>query len=225
MVLCGSGRSQTDPACSCPSAAGKANSALTDSAAATGTDSPGADPLITMPVRGHTERTGPPGGLQVDEDPQFQKRMWRVERIGWWAITGILIAAGGGLFGHGFASRATVHVNDPTQPASLTLEYERFGRAHRESEFIVVRPGGRPEAGAWSLWISGDYLAGVAVSGITPAPTAQESVSDGVRYKFRIDEGLQRVIFRFKPDRAGTLSGSLRVDDGPPTTFWQWLFP
>jgi hypothetical protein len=152
--------------------------------------------------------------------------MWRVERIGWWAIAGILVAAGGGLFGHGLASRATIHINDPTRPAAgLTLEYERFGRAHRESDFIVVRPAGGPAGGAWSLWISGDYLAGVAVSGITPAPTAQESVSDGVRYKFRIDEGLQKVIFRIKPDQAGTLSGSLRVDDGPPTTFWQWLFP
>jgi len=49
--------------------------------------------------------------------------------------------------------------------------------------------------------------------------------SDGVRYQFRIQDEPQTVIFRFKPERGGSLSGSLRVNDGPPTAFRQWLFP
>jgi hypothetical protein len=141
-------------------------------------------------------------------------------------IAGILVAAAAGLFGHGLGSRTTLQITDPAQPArSLTLQYERFGRAHGESQFVVSRPPGRPEGGTWTLWLSGDYLAGVALLGITPEPTSQEPVSDGVRYRFRIEDGPQRVIFRFKPDEGGLLSGSWRVNDGPPTAFRQWLFP
>jgi hypothetical protein len=179
-----------------------------------------------MSVSGHTERTCQTAGLQIDEDPQFQERMWRIERMGWWAIGVILLAATAGLFGHGLASRATVEITDPAREAgSLTLEFERFARAHSESQFIVSRPAGPPEGGTWSLWLSGNYLAGVEVLRITPDPASQEPVSDGVRYQYRIQDEPQTVIFRFKPERGGSLSGSLRVNDGPPTAFRQWLFP
>jgi hypothetical protein len=152
--------------------------------------------------------------------------MWRIERVGWGAIGGIILAAAAGLFGSGLASRATLEIRDPAQPArSLTLEYERFGRAHSQSQFIVSRPAGSTEEGRWSLWLSGDYLAAVEVLTITPDPISQEPVSDGVRYQFRIWNGPQTVIFRFKPEQGGRLSGSLRVNDGPPRAFRQWLFP
>ena len=72
---------------------------------------------------------------------------------------------------------------------------------------------------------SGNYLSGVEVLRITPDPASQEPVSGGVRYLFRIQDEPQTVIFRFKPERGGNLSGSLRVNDGPPTAFRQWLFP
>ena len=92
-----------------------------------------------MSVSGHTERTRQSAELQLDEDPRFQERMWRIERLGWWAIGGILVAAAAGLFGHGLASRATLAIPDPARPAShLTLEYDRFTRAHSESQFIVI---------------------------------------------------------------------------------------
>lgn len=179
-----------------------------------------------MSVNDHTERTRHSAALQIDEDPQFQERMWRIERMGWWAIGGILVAAAAGLFGHGLASRATLAITDPARQSShLTLEYDRFTRAHSESQFIVSRPAGPAEGGAWSLWLSGNYLSGVEVLRITPDPASQEPVSGGVRYLFRIQDEPQTVIFRFKPERGGNLSGSLRVNEGPPTAFRQWIFP
>lgn len=179
-----------------------------------------------MSASGHTGQAPHSAGLHIDEDPQFQERMWRIERMGWWAIGGILVAAAAGLFGHGLASRATLAITDPARPASnLTLEYERFARAHSESQVLVSRAAGPPEGGTWSLWLSGNYLAEVEVLRITPDPASQEPMSDGVRYQFRSQDGPQTVIFRFKPERGGSLSGSLRVNDGPTTAFHQWLFP
>jgi hypothetical protein len=187
---------------------------------------PGFHPVIAMAASGHTERSHPSRGLQLDEDPQFQARMWRIERLGWWAIVGIILAAAAGLFGHGLASRATMEITDPAQRGrTVTLDYERFGRAHSESHFIVSRQAGSLDGGTWSLWLSGDYLAGVEGPHITPGAVSEEPVSDGVRYRFPVREGPQTVLFRFRPQQPGSLSGSFRVNDGPPATFHQWLFP
>jgi hypothetical protein len=189
-------------------------------------DPPGSHPVIPMAASGHTERSHPSGRLQLDEDPQFQARMWRIERLGWWAIVGIILAAAAGLFGHGLASRATIEITDPAQPdRTVMLDYERFGRAHSESQFIVSRQAGPLDSGTWSLWLSGDYLAEVEGPHITPGAVSEEPVSDGVRYRFPVREGPQTVLLRFRPQQPGSLSGSFRVNDGPAARFHQWLFP
>ena len=178
-----------------------------------------------MPARSHTGRTRS-NGLQIDEDLRFQARMWRIERIGWWGMAAILAAAIAGLFGHGPISRATLHVPDPAHPSDgLLLDYERFGRAHSESQFVLSGPARAPTGGSFSLWISGEYLADAEVLRITPVPATQDLVSNGVRYHFRLEDGPRTVIFRFEPQRPGRLSGAFRLNDGPPTSFHQWLFP
>src|SRR5262245_38055738 len=108
-----------------------------------------------MSTTGHTGRSRHSTGLQIDEEPAFQERMWLMERIGWWGIAAIPLAAAAGLFGHGPVSRATLEVTDDTQPAHpMALEYERFGRAHSESRFIFSRPAMPPQAKTFTLWLS-----------------------------------------------------------------------
>jgi hypothetical protein len=140
-------------------------------------------------------------------------------------MAAIVLAAILGLFGRGLLSQATVEVADLDQTAgTATLEYERFGRAHSESQFILFRPA-RMMKGAFSLWLSGEYLKDAELVRMTPEPIAQELTSSGLRYHFRVEEGPQTVILRFKPERGGRLSGAIRLNDGPPAAFDQWLFP
>jgi hypothetical protein len=178
-----------------------------------------------MPPSGHTERTRQAAGIQIDENLRFQARYWRIERIGWWAMTATLLAAGAGLFGHGLLSRAKIILPDSVETSGgMVLEYEQWGRAHRESRFVLSRPS-EPSNGTFSLWLSNEYLRDAELIRMTPEPATQELVSNGVRYHFRIDHGLQTAILRFKPERSGRLSGSFRLNDGPPVAFEQWLFP
>jgi hypothetical protein len=178
-----------------------------------------------MPATGHTKRTRSPSGLQINEEPHFQERIWRIERMGWLAMAAILIAAAIGLFGHGMLSRAKVEVTDPAQPAGkMMVEYERFGRAHSESQFVLSGPAATPNK-RFSLWLPNDYLQDAELVRITPEPSTQELASNGVRYHFPVQDGPQTVILRFKPERSGRLSGSIRLNDGPPATFDQWIFP
>jgi hypothetical protein len=179
-----------------------------------------------MPTTGRTERNRHSAALEIDEDRAFQNRMWRIERIGWWSIAGILLAAAAGLFGHGPLSRTTLELTDYRQPAQvMVLDFDRFGRAHSESQFIFSRPAGPRQAPTFTLWLSGDYLTDVEILRITPDPVSQEPVLSGVRYRFHLEEGAQTVIFRFKAERGGRLSGAFRLNDGPPAAFRQWLFP
>ncbi|HEX5549962.1 MAG TPA: hypothetical protein VFX36_03960 [Nitrospira sp.] len=146
--------------------------------------------------------------------------------MGWWAIAAILLAAAGGLFGHGPLSQTLLEVSDPNEPArGMVLHYERFGRAHSESQILLSRPAWPHNGGTFSLWLSSDYLTHVEIVGITPEPATQEQVSNGVRYHFRLQDGPQTVVLRIKPEVPGRLSCSFRFNDGPPTTFHQWLFP
>ena len=171
------------------------------------------------------ERNRPSTGIELEENLRFQERMWLIERIGWCGMGVILLAAAAGVFGHGPVSRATLQAVNPGQPAQgVTLEYERFGRAHRESQLIFSQPAGAP-GGTFTLWFSGDYLSGAELLRITPDPFGQDLVANGVRYHFRLQEGPHRVMFRFKPEGPGRLSGAFRFNDGPPVTFHQWLFP
>jgi hypothetical protein len=144
------------------------------------------------------ERNRPSTGIELEENLRFQERMWLIERIGWCGMGVILLAAAAGVFGHGPVSRATLQAVNPGQPA---------------------------QGGTFTLWFSGDYLSGAELLRITPDPFGQDLVANGVRYHFRLQEGPHRVMFRFKPEGPGRLSGAFRFNDGPPVTFHQWLFP
>ena len=140
-------------------------------------------------------------------------------------MAAILIAAVVGLFGHGVLSLAKMEVTDPDEPAEgMIVEYERFGRAHSESQFVLSGPAGTPNK-RFSLWLSNDYLQDAELVRMTPEASTQELVSNGVRYRFHVQDGPQTVILRFKPERSGRLSGSIRLNDGPPAIFDQWIFP
>jgi hypothetical protein len=104
-------------------------------------------------------------GLQIDQALDFQRRFERVQRVAWWLLSLVPLAAIAGLFGGGLFSEATAG----DERAGATVTYERFGRLTADTEFELefarpsrstdvaisrtffgrydltdVRPGGRP---------------------------------------------------------------------------------
>jgi hypothetical protein len=67
--------------------------------------------------------------MEVNADIEFQRRVWRVQRIGWLIIAAVIVAALLGVFGGGPLSRAAV------QGDGLRLEYERFARLQQSTRF------------------------------------------------------------------------------------------
>jgi hypothetical protein len=179
--------------------------------------------MSAMGTESHQHRYS--AGLQLDEDLPFQRRMWRLERMSWALMGAIVVAAFAGLFGGGPVSQATLTLYDPSHPAQPpTLRYERFARAHSESRFVLtqITP---PDGTSVTIWLSDDYLSAVDVGHITPEPLYEELGSSGVLYHFRPQGGPHTIIFRFRPHRAGSVTGSLRLNGGPVTSFHQLLYP
>jgi len=163
-------------------------------------------------------------GLQLEEDARFQLRLWLAERIGWGVMAIVLAAAAFGFFGHGPVSRATVRLCDRVDALCLAVDYERFSRIHHASTLQFSSEKSTAD-GALSLWLPNEYLADVDVEQVTPNPDHQEITAGGVRYHFAMRDGKPVVIFQFKAHRAGPLSGSLRLNDGPAVSFRQFIYP
>lgn len=156
-------------------------------------------------------------GIQLDEDHCFQHRMWRIERIGWWGIVAVVLAAAAGLFGHGPLRQATLHVADSITPSpGMCLDYERFGRAHGESQMRLTGPPDRIDDGTFSVWFSREYLgevevwSNVAQTWLDGKPTIiveQGRPKDETMKRARVDEHEPRVKHK---DWNGWIRSSMR---------------
>ena len=69
-------------------------------------------------------------GLQIEEDRAHQRREWRIERVGWVLMAGLLLAGLLGLLGDGPLSRATAG-----SAGALSVEYDRLQRAAAPYEY------------------------------------------------------------------------------------------
>jgi len=151
--------------------------------------------------------------------------MWRVERVGWWVMGTLLLAAAVGLLGPGYVSRTSVtFASDSESVPSSTLEYDRLLHVYTNSTLtFTIR--GRSSRGGRAVWLSNDYLSTVRVERISPRPASEESWSGGVRYRFDADDEPTLVFFHVKPDRSGPLSWTLRINEGPAAGIRQFVYP
>ena len=72
-------------------------------------------------------------GLQIDQALSFQRRFGRVQRVAWWLLALVPVAAIAGLFGDGLFSEVTAG----SERAGGTVTYERFGRRTADTELEV----------------------------------------------------------------------------------------
>jgi hypothetical protein len=153
--------------------------------------------------------------LQIDEDLNFQRREWKIQRGGWVAMALVIIAALLGVFGTGPLSSATI------EGEGLRLEHERFCRLERGTDLRFTLAGtGDPAL----LLIGGEYLDRVMIERITPEPVKVEGVSAGVVFQFVL-QGPASVTFHLKPKKFGLAPGKARLGQAAPITFTQFIYP
>ncbi|MFN8592789.1 MAG: hypothetical protein U0031_15120 [Thermomicrobiales bacterium] len=135
----------------------------------------------------------------VEQDLAFQRREWRLQRVGWSLMLLIVIAGLLGLLGPGPLS----WTNATAGP--LTVNYQRFIHRSAPSEFEVLVA---PEAfadDAVTVWLGGSFIERVDMEQVFPEPESMDAAADRVVYHFAVDAngGPARIEFDFQPREAG----------------------
>ncbi len=119
-------------------------------------------------------------GLPIEEDMVFQRRTWRVERVGWAAMALIVLTAFLGFFGAGGPfSRRTLAAED----VPLEVDIPAYSRREASVELVIrLKPGAAVER--TQLWLSGAFLDSFQIEGIVPRPVEARPEGDGLLHVF-----------------------------------------
>jgi hypothetical protein len=157
------------------------------------------------------------GGLQIEEDPEFQQKEWLAQRVGLALLAVFVIVAVLGLTGAGgFLSKGTAG-----DSAVLLVEYERIVRrgAHSTIQLHVRRRS--PEV---RFWLSSSYLEYVQIAGVFPEP---ELISEEPgRFVYTV-KGLSQdalVTLDVAHQSFGRIEAEVGLEGGPSLRFTQWAW-
>lgn len=162
------------------------------------------------------------GNVEIDQDLEFQRRMWRAERIGWAVMAILLLCAALGMFGHGALSRTMALKGD-----LLTVEYQRFGRYQAPMEMRVYLSAGSSQ----DLFFQLDrvFLMNVQITSIFPKPVTEQPIYDGVQFLFsptRVKgEGSLVVTISYQPKQMGLLKAAVRGEETTSLSVTQFIYP
>ena len=156
-------------------------------------------------------------GLQIDQALNFQRRFGRVQRVAWWQLAMVPVAAIAGLFGDGLFSEVTAG----SERAGGTVIYERFARltADTKLELEFARPSRTTDVA-----ISRAFLDRYDMSEVRPEPVRVRTLPDAVVFSFA-GASAGRATFFLQPDAAGSSSGTVTVSGGTPVKIEQLVYP
>jgi hypothetical protein len=160
--------------------------------------------------------------LELEEDFQFQRREWRVQRVGWtlWAL--VVLAALVGLFGPGPLSSA----ESSTPDHSLTVQFDRFLHCKNPTTLeLMIDP--ESDAGAVRINVSQSLLDALRIVRIEPEPERRELAKDGIIYTFARAGAtvINRIRLHVEYQRFGRQRGTIALEGHEPITLAQLVYP
>lgn len=169
-----------------------------------------------------SDETHSPLDLEQPENRRIAAREWWAERIGWVAISIILIAALLGAFGPGLLSHREAISGD----GRLTVDYYLVQRHSAPSE---LRLRFEPDANAEfaQLAFSQSFVDEIKLESIMPSPSSISLQGERVVYDFRAaDLGEQgHVVFRYQHESFGPLTGTITLLPGSEVDLSTFVFP
>ena len=167
-----------------------------------------------------TPRYGP---LEIDEDLDFQRRSWRVQRLGWAGMALFVAAALAGLLGGGPLATGEV----TSEAGGLTVRYPRFAR---RTAPVVVEAEMGPQAvrdGRVRLWFSREFLEDAGARDMRPPAEEVLLGPDRVTYVLRVSGpgNGTRVRLEIEPRGLFRVPGRAGLDGGPAVAWMTFVYP
>lgn len=142
--------------------------------------------------------------LEVREDVAFERRLWRVQRVGWVAITLVLLAGLAGLFGNGPLSHVTASAGN------LQVRYDRF--VHADAPTTLDVDVSNVPGNVVRLAIDRSLLEPMDVQRMQPRPERTRAAGDAVVFEFDLsDARTLHVLIDASPQSPALASGSIAV--------------
>lgn len=163
-------------------------------------------------------------GLQLEQDMNFQRFWWKIERFGWIGILSLLLVAClGGFGGMGIANQTKV--GNTTD--GLWVAYDRF--EHREAPMELTLHFNRNAINntQLSIWLDQSYLEKIKIEQISPTPQEVHLADDKLIYIFSVDElnTNSTITFHLSTSSFGIFRGQLGLVDGVSYEFHQLIYP
>jgi hypothetical protein len=141
------------------------------------------------------------GDLEVAEDPVFERRSWRIERIGWVCMALVILAGLAGLLGSGPLGRGT-HTE-----GALVLQYQRFARMEAPMRLELSFGADAVRDGKARVWIERRYLERVKLERVVPQPETVEAGAERLTYVFAAQPQGGSATFHLQSETFGRLQG------------------
>jgi hypothetical protein len=155
------------------------------------------------------------GAIDISEDMRHERREWKVQRVGWAAMAGFLVAAGLGLFGSGPLARTSAG------GADLRVDYPLFARLEAPDEIRVEARSTGPEL---RIAVSRDFLTDNELEAVTPEPVSVELEGDRLVHVFHAGPGVDRIVFALRAHQLGTQS-AIVASGGAEVDLQQFVYP
>lgn len=159
--------------------------------------------------------------LEVEQDLHFQYREWRIERIGWFVIGLLLVAATLGVFGHHPLAKATVQTSD----GRLSVQYDRFTRYQTNVDFLATLEPDKDGSGIAHLWFDPQYLDNLKVVAVSPVPLRGEAKIGGRAFVFKTDGTRFTATVSVQFETIGSVHGRIWTDEAKPLALSHFVWP
>jgi len=159
--------------------------------------------------------------LQLDTDDAFQRKEWRIQRVGWVVWTLVIVAGVIGLLGSGPMSRAELVAAD----GSLTIAYDRYLHYHHPTQLTLSV--GKIADDELRIKLNRALLDRLQIQRIEPEPSQAELADDGVIYTFLQQPSARnaKVILHVDYEHFGATHGTVEVVGHEPVTLKQFVYP
>jgi hypothetical protein len=166
-------------------------------------------------------RTPDADGLQLDEDLAHQRREWRVQRLGWFAMLLIALAALAGLLGPGPLSKAR-----ESDSSGVEVEYLRFARSRAPEELRIRLPADATRTGRVRVGLPDALLGRIELHRVQPEPSSVVVHSGRQDFEILTEPGASaEIIVHYEHRSFGRSPASLYVDGREAVAFEQWVYP
>ena len=156
----------------------------------------------------------------VREDMTHQVRVWRFERVGWYALVLLVLLGLLGVFSRGPLSARDVHGSD----GKVRVQYEMF---HRNGSInpmqisVIAAPDTTVE-----LELDGSLLEGFSIETLQPEPIRAASAGQGMKLWVRTDaQGQAQLHLTLRGDGLGLFHSRIASPGATPVNLDQFIFP